>query len=226
MAAVLKKVPTPPRWTRRKEARPSELLRAALELFIERGFNATRLEDVANRAGVSKGTLYLYFSSKEELFKAVIRQGMVPFLVRAEHLIDDYRGSSRDLIRDIIKGWWQAIGATPLGGIPKLVISESGNFPELAKFYLQEVIHRGQRICARTLQRGMDSGEFRKMDINYALRIAIAPVVLLLIWEYSFQPHEHKALNVTRYLDTHLDILLQGISAKKSKTPLHKRTPS
>lgn len=217
MSALLKKTRPQPRWLRRKEARPSELLHAALDLFIERGFSATRLEDVASRAGVSKGTLYLYFVNKEELFKAVIRQGMVPFLERAEHLIDEYRGSSYDLIKDITRGWWEAIGATPLGGIPKLVVSESGNFPELARFYLKEVIHRGQRIWARALQRGMDSGEFRKMDVNYVLRIVIAPIVLLLIWQHSLQPYERKALNVTRYLDMHLDILLEGIRSRGKK---------
>ena len=217
MSALLKKSQLQPRWLRRKEARPSELLHAALSLFIERGFSATRLEDVASRAGVSKGTLYLYFVNKEELFKAVIRQGMVPFLQRAEHLIDNYRGSSRDLLKDITRGWWEAIGATPLGGIPKLVVSEAGNFPELARFYLKEVIHRGQRICARALQRGMDRGEFRKMNVNYALRITIAPIVLLLIWQYSLQPYERRRLNVQRYLDTHLDILLEGIRCRGRK---------
>ncbi|MGH8744471.1 MAG: TetR/AcrR family transcriptional regulator [Burkholderiales bacterium] len=217
MSALLKKSQLQPRWLRRKEARPSELLHAALSLFIERGFSATRLEDVASRAGVSKGTLYLYFVNKEELFKAVIRQGMVPFLERAEHLIDNYHGSSRDLIKDIIRGWWEAIGATSLGGIPKLVVSEAGNFPELARFYLKEVIHRGQRIFARALKRGMDRGEFRKMNVNYALRITIAPIVLLLIWQYSLQPYERRTVNVPRYLDTHLDILLEGIRCRGRK---------
>jgi AcrR family transcriptional regulator len=215
--AVSKKAADRPRWVRRKESRPSELLNAALDLFIERGFNATRLDDIAQRAGVSKGTLYLYFANKEELFKTVIRKGMVPYLQRAEQLIDEYRGSSRDLIKQIIRGWWDSIGATRLGGIPKLVVAESGNFPELAKFYLEEVIHRGQGIFARALQRGIDSGEFRKMDVNYALRIAIAPVVLLFIWKHSLQPYERKALNVERYLETHFDILFDGIRSTEKK---------
>lgn len=217
MLAVSKKAADRPRWVRRKESRPSELLDAALDLFIERGFNATRLNDVAQRAGVSKGTLYLYFANKEELFKSVIRKGMVPYLQRAEQLIDEYRGSSRDLIKQIIRGWWDSIGATRLGGIPKLVVAESGNFPELAKFYLEEVIHRGQGIFARALQRGIDSGEFRKMDVNYALRIVIAPVVLLLIWKHSLQPYERKALKVERYLETHLEILFDGIRSTEKK---------
>jgi AcrR family transcriptional regulator len=215
--AVSKKAADKPRWERRKESRPSELLDAALDLFIERGFNATRLDDVAQRAGVSKGTLYIYFTNKEELFKAVIRKGIVPYLQRAEQLLDQYRGSSRDLIKQIIKSWWDSIGATRLSGIPKLVVAESGNFPEIARFYLEEVIHRGHRICARALQRGIDSGEFRKMDVNYALRIVIAPVVLLLIWKHSLQPFERKALNVERYLKTHLEILFDGICNTEKK---------
>jgi AcrR family transcriptional regulator len=201
----------------RKESRPSELLDAALDLFIERGFNATRLDDVAQRAGVSKGTLNLYFANKEELFKSVIRKDKVPYLQRAEQLIDEYRGSSRDLIKQIIRGWWDSIGATRLGGIPKLVVAESGNFPELAKFYLEEVIHRGRGIFARALQGGIDSGEFRKMDVNYALRIVTAPVVLLLIWKHSLQPYERKALKVERYLEIHLEILFDGICNTEKK---------
>jgi len=215
--AISKKTADKPRWERRKESRPSELLDAALDLFIEHGFNATRLEDVAQRAGVSKGTLYIYFTNKEELFKAVIRKGMVPYLQRAEQLIDDYHGSSRDLIKLIIKGWWDSIGATRLSGISKLVVAESGNFPELARFYLEEVIHRGQGICARALQRGIDSGEFRKMDVNYALRIVIAPIVFLLIWKHSLLPYERKALDVERYLKTHLEILFDGICNTEKK---------
>ena len=95
-----------PRWERRKDARPGELAAAALELFIERGFAATRLDDVAKRAGVSKGTLYLYFDSKEDLFKAVIREGYVAPLAEAEQFLATFEGSSSDLIREIFRRWW------------------------------------------------------------------------------------------------------------------------
>ena len=120
---------TSPRWARRKEARPQELLAAALEQFVERGYAATRLEDVARRAGVSKGTLYLYFANKEELFKAVVRENIVPVIGEAEQAIDGYAGHSATLFREIMLGWWQRIGDTPLSGIGKLMIAESGNFP-------------------------------------------------------------------------------------------------
>ncbi|MBV6539814.1 TetR/AcrR family transcriptional regulator, partial [Ursidibacter maritimus] len=132
MQCVLK---NKPRWTRRKDARPQELLAAALVLFVERGYAATRLDDVATRAGVSKGTLYLYFASKEDLFRAVVRENLVPVLDEAEQAIDSYTGHSASLLREFILGWWQRIGDTPLSGLTKLMVAESGNFPEVAKFY-------------------------------------------------------------------------------------------
>src|SRR5262252_8704646 len=102
-----------PRWERRKDARPAELLAAALDLFVERGYAATRLDDVARRAGVSKGTVYLYFSSKEELFKAVVREGLVPLLERGEKMVAEHRGSIATLIDQLVRGWWEAVGHTP-----------------------------------------------------------------------------------------------------------------
>src|SRR3954469_7259386 len=113
-----------PRWERRKEARPQELLAAALDLFVERGFAATRLDDVAARAGVSKGTLYLYFANKEELFKAVVRESMLPALDEAEDLIKHHQGHSAALFEDIIMGWWERIGQSKVSGITKLIMAE------------------------------------------------------------------------------------------------------
>lgn len=207
------------RWTRRKEARPAELISAALDLFVERGFSATRLEDVATRAGVSKGTLYLYFSSKEELFKAVVRGGIVPAIERAEKRLEDHRGSAADLIRDLVKGWWVSVGSTRLGGIPKLMISESGNFPELAQFYYDEVISRGHRLIAAAVQRGIDSGEFLPVDVEYVMRLVIAPLWLLTVWRFSFDQCDNHKLDPVTYLDSHLDLILRGLGkAEVSET--------
>src|SRR6185295_498201 len=108
--------PFKPKWERRKDARPQELLAAALDLFVERGYAATRLEDVAAQAGVSKGTLYLYFTNKEELFKAVVRENMLPVLGEAEGIVGQYAGSSVELFREIMLGWWERIGNTKLSG--------------------------------------------------------------------------------------------------------------
>ena len=131
---------------RRKEALPAELTAAALDLFVEKGFAATRLDDVAVRAGVSKGTLYLYFDSKEALFKAVVEEGIVPFLASAEQQMAEYDGEMIDLLRSLFSDWWQKIGATRLAGVTKLVISESRNFPEVARYYHDNVLVRGSAL--------------------------------------------------------------------------------
>lgn len=199
------------RWTRRKEARPAELISAALDLFVERGFSATRLEDVAARAGVSKGTLYLYFPSKEDLFKAVVRGGIVPAIERAEKLLSEHQGNANALIRDMVKGWWVSVGSTRLGGIPKLMISESRNFPELTQFYYREVISRVHRLVAAAVQRGIDSGEFRPVDVEYVKRLVIAPLWLLTVWRFSFDYCESNKLDPVTYLDSHLDLILRGL---------------
>jgi AcrR family transcriptional regulator len=112
-----------PRWTRRKDARPDEILAAGLEVFVERGYAAARLDEVASRAGVSKGTLYLYFDNKEELFKAVVRTSILPMLATAEALIEHFPGPPEALLRELVAGWWRMAGGTRIAGIPKLVIS-------------------------------------------------------------------------------------------------------
>ena len=134
---------------RRKDERPSELVAAALDLFVERGFAATRLDDVAARAGVSKGTLYLYFESKEALFKAVIEEAIVPLLASAEDVIANDQGTSIDLLRRLLNGWWEQIGATRLAGVPKLIIAEARNFPAVAQYYHDAVIVRGRALLDR-----------------------------------------------------------------------------
>lgn len=205
------------RWTRRKEERPAELMAAALDLFVERGYAATRLDDVAARAGVSKGTLYLYFSSKEELFKAVIRSGIVPLIERGERLHEEHEGSAGELLRKIVFAWWQSVGSSKLGGIPKLMFSECRNFPEIGQFYFEEVISRSYRLIESVMETGMDRGEFRRMDPNYATRLVVAPIVLLLLWRYSFDFCESKCVEAEAYLEQHLDVFINGLVSRGAR---------
>ena len=202
-----------PRWERRKDARPGELAAAALELFIEKGFSATRLDDVAKRAGVSKGTLYLYFDSKEELFKSVIQEGIVSRIAEYEAYMRAYEGSSPDLMRDLINTWWDQIGGTKLGGITKLMMSESGNFPELAAFYHDEVITRAMGLFVYVVEGGIKAGEFRPMPMDYVPRICAAPVVMLMLWRHSFDVCGAKDIDPKAYLQTHTDMLIHSLRA-------------
>jgi len=209
--------PSHPR-QRRKQARPAELMAAALELFVEKGFAGTRLEDVAARAGVSKGTLYLYFGSKEALFKAVIQEGIVPILEEGAGLVDNFEGSTADLLRALIGEWWERIGNTHLAGVPKLMISEAGNFPELATYYNDAVIVPGRDLMRRTLQRGIASGEFRAVDVETAIDVILAPVLMMLIWRYSLGACCGNAHDPQTYLKTQFDLMLGGLVAPATRS--------
>jgi AcrR family transcriptional regulator len=204
-----------PRFERRKDARPGEILDAALDLFVEKGFAATRLEDVAQRAGVSKGTVYLYFDGKEDLFKAVIRSGMVRAIEEAERRVAAYPGSAADLLRELYTAWWQNIGGTKLAGIPKLMISEAQNFPELARFYYEEVIQRGSQLFARTIERGIERREFRPVNIDYAVRALVAPLIMRAILEHSFLPCAGpEDFDVPAYFEHTLRLVLDGLHTR------------
>lgn len=196
---------------RRKEARPAELLAAALELFVDKGFAATRLEAVANRAGVSKGTLYLYFESKEALFKAVIQEGIIPVIAENEAIAAQHTGTSFELLQRLLDNWWTKIGQTDYAGIPKLMVAEARNFPEIAQYYYENVISRGRRLVGAALHRGMASGEFRTMDVETTIDVVIAPILMLLIWRYSLACCQSDAGDPSHYLQIHLDLLRQGL---------------
>lgn len=203
-----------PRWERRKQDRPQELLAAALQLFVERGYAATRLEDVAAQAGVSKGTLYLYFENKEALFKSVVRTNMLPLLAEAESMIDAYTGSSADLLRELVLGWWVSATSSGLNGITKLMMAESGNFPELAQFYHDEVIVRSDAMVVRLLERGMQRGEFRTVDAEAMKKVIVAPIVMLMLWDQSFGPCTLTPLDPQAYLASLIDLCLYGLQAR------------
>src|SRR5437016_10656592 len=149
-----------PRWKRRKDARPGEIVAAALEVFGERGFAATKLADVARHAGVTKGTVYLYFESKEALFKAVVRETIVPVIAQGEALARSFTGSARELLERLVREYWRLVGETSLAGIPKLMMAEAATFPELTRFYYDEVVTRGHRLMAGVIERGIENGEF------------------------------------------------------------------
>jgi AcrR family transcriptional regulator len=200
------------RWRRRKTARPAEILAAALASFAERGFAATRLEDVAARAGVTKGTLYLYFDSKEELFKAVVRQELVPNLERAEATVAASPAPSLDQLERLVRSFARVIGS-PLGAIPKLVLTEAGNFPDLARFYRDEVVERGRALVRKVIERGVAAGELRPVDIENTVMCIVAPLLLAALWRYSFERHTGRDLDLDALCGAVLDLLRRGLAA-------------
>ncbi len=205
-----------PRWRRRKNARPEEILSAALEAFADRGFAATKLEDVARRAGVTKGTIYLYFDSKEALFKALIRETIVPVIAQGEALARTFVGTARDLFERLVREYWRLVGETSLVNIPKLMMAEARNFPELARFYYEEVVVRGHRLMAGVIERGIKAGEFRPVNVMVAAKLAMSPLMHAVIARKAFAACMPEGFDVASYLDTHIDLYLHGISAPSS----------
>jgi TetR/AcrR family transcriptional regulator len=199
---------------RRKEARPGELLAAALDLFVEKGFAATRVEEVAQRAGVSKGTLFLYFSSKEELFKAVVRENISGRFAEWGEEMNTFEGSSEELLRHCMTSWWERVGATKASGIPKLMMSEAGNFPELVRFFQQEVVQPGNDLIQRILQRGVERGELRAVDPVYGVYSILAPMIFLNMWKHGHGScgDARVDLDPQQYIASQLQTLLHGLS--------------
>ena len=204
--------PKKPRWQRRKDARPEEIVAAALEVFVERGFAATKLEDVARRAGVTKGTIYLYFANKEALFKAVVRETIVPVIAQGEAVAQAFTGSARELFEKLVREYWRLVGETALAGIPKLMMAEAATFPELTRFYYEEVVTRGHRLMAGVIERGIKNGEFRPVDVKVAAKLAMSPLMHAAIARRAFAACMPEGFDVKQYLDTHIDLYLHGIA--------------
>lgn len=201
------------RWRRRKTARPAEILEAALAAFAERGFAATRLEDVAERAGVTKGTLYLYFRNKEDLFKAVVRRELVPNIEMAEAMVAGSRAPNVVLLEQLV-GFFSRVMASPLSAIPKLVLTEASNFPDLARFYLEEVVDRGKALFRGVIERGVAAGEFRPVDAESAVVCVLAPLLLAALWRHSFERSSGHSLDIDALCRAQLDLLRCGLAAK------------
>ena len=219
---------TPPTATnrqRRKEARPQELLDAALDLFVEKGFAATRSEEVAVRAGVSKGTLYLYYPSKEELLKEVIRHNMVNQIAEGVTIVRDFVGSTSELLALVFTLWWERIGETRASGIMKLMMSEVRNFPEIAQFYVDEVVHPAERMVSQLVQRGIDRGEFRAVDVPEVVHALMAPMLFLVMHKHSIGAcGVGHSIEPKAFIATHIDLVLHGLVAPR-KAAVPKASP-
>ncbi|WP_084452114.1 TetR/AcrR family transcriptional regulator [Roseateles chitosanitabidus] len=207
---------------RRKEARPQELLEAALALFVEKGFAATRSEEVAARAGVSKGTLYLYYPSKEELFKAVVREAIGAKIAEGVEEFGKHQGSMAELLTWMLWSWWERMGLTPAGGIHKIMLSEARNFPELARFYQEEVIEPSCGLLSEVVKRGIASGEFREVDPEATVMVLIGPVLHLVLHQHSIGAagidHAHKP-PPEKVLQLQLELMFEGLLNRPREAP-------
>jgi AcrR family transcriptional regulator len=202
---------TSPRWQRRPDARPEEILDAAQTVFGECGFARTKLDDVARLAGVSKGTVYLYFDSKESLFREMVRTKMVAVLAEFEELVRTHQGTSRELLIELITRLYYGLRKERMARISRLVQAELESFPELAQFYFDEVILRARRIVADVLERGIASGEFRASARAFAARGLPSLLVHTVQVQCFFHGLDPAALTDEQALQGLIDLYLHGV---------------
>jgi AcrR family transcriptional regulator len=207
-----------PRWRRRSEARPAEILDAAIDLFVEKGFSATRMEEIARRAGVTKGTVYLYYQSKEDVFRALVHDSVIPRIEEGERLVAEHTGSATELMRTLLTRWWERYGSERMGCMGKLLMAEASNFPELTRHYVETVIVRTRRLFEEVLERGIRSGEFRQVPTADTARLAIAPMAHAITYLRSMAAFDPDPIEIRSYLNLHIDIFLRGIAAQGSET--------
>jgi AcrR family transcriptional regulator len=174
--------PAEPRWRRLPEERPEQILTAALVEFGERGLAGARLEDIAKRAGLSKGTIYLYFPNKEALFREMVRHTVVSKLEESERIFETMSASVTETLIAFMRRYWTFIRSSQFAPLFRLIHAEIHNFPDLARFYAEEVVMRGHRLIAGIISRGIESGEFRAVDPFVAARMLTAPFVMHGLW--------------------------------------------
>jgi len=206
---------------RRKDARPAELLEAALTLFVEKGFSATRSEEVAKAAGVSKGTLYLYFPSKEELLKAVIQHFLGTEIQAGVQEAAAADGPTAQVMEHLLVTWWRRVYEGPASGVFKLVITEIRNFPEIGEFWVEQVVGPGEALVSRLLQRGIERGEFKSVDVAFATHSMLMPMVLLCVHKHSFAAcgiAKELELDPVAFMHAHFRLIFTGLEARSTES--------
>ncbi len=213
-----------PRWSRRKSARPDEILAAALACFVEKGFGGTRLDEVAERAGIAKGTLYRYFASKDALFKAVVRNQLGSLIGEAEFALNDDRRASALLeafLRDL-----EMKMATAAGALPRVVLAEAASFPELAHFYAEEIIERGVGVLQQLIERGIRAGEFVPVEPRATAFCIVSPLILDALFRTGLSPHIDRGARFTALSQTQMALVTLGLHPRASSKTWSRRLPT
>jgi AcrR family transcriptional regulator len=204
--------PCSPRWKRRPESRPDELLDAAIEVFGEQGFAKTRLEEVGRRAGVTKGTVYLYFDSKEALFRAMVRDRIGRNVEFAEQFVREFQGTARELLVAFIRRYWGVMMQPETARLARVVHAELGNFPELARFYMQEVVLRTRKLIMQIIDRGVASGEFRQVEPVFTARALQILCVHMAQFQHWFRQYDDRPMPDEAVVNHLVDLYIRGLA--------------
>jgi AcrR family transcriptional regulator len=206
-----------PKFQRRSEERPREICAAALEVFAEKGFAAARLDEIARRAGVSKGTLYLYFKDKEDLFTAVIRDTVAPNIAAIRSTVEAVDLPFAEVIRTLLPRFAEITARVPVGAVAKMVIGESRNFPELAKVYYDLVVSQAIALLSGLIERAQAKGEVRAGDARLHAMTLMGPMLMGLLWRETLQPAGATPIDVGALARQHADTVLVGLLTDKAR---------
>ena len=200
-----------PRWQRRAEDRPQEICAAALEVFAAKGFAAAKLDDIARRAGVSKGTLYLYFKDKEELFRAVVRAAVVPNLEAMTAALAESDRPFATTVRMLLARFAETAKRLPIGAVAKMVIGESRNFPELAKAWYDEVVSKAVGALSGLIERAQVKGEVQAGDPRLYVISLMGPMLMGMLWRETLEPVGGTPLDLAALAKQHSETILAGL---------------
>lgn len=203
-----------PKFKRRKADRPDEIVAAALEVFAEKGFAAARLEDIAKRAGVSKGAIYLYFATKEDIFRAVVEQGVAPNLSAVQNILANASADFPVLLRGLVKVLAGVVATTPVGGIVKMVIGESRNFPELAQAWHDQLVRPALAAMTQAIAAAQARGELRPGDPRLHAISLISPLLVGVVWRETFLPVGAEPIDIPALAEQHVELWLRGMLTK------------
>lgn len=207
----------PPQRRRRKEARPAEIIDAGLAAFAENGFAATKLEDVARRAGIVKGTIYRYFDSKEALFEAALKARLTPLIGEIEQLVATFPGSSAELLRLVMRAAYGRMFQPDAQALMRIIISEGRRFPAITEFYHRETVSKGRRMISAIVARGVARGEFRAGAAADLPIVVMAPAIMAAVWRMTFEPFD--PLDLDKFASAHADLALNGILTRDAGAP-------
>ena len=206
-----------PKFRRRKADRPGEIVSAALEVFAEKGFAAAKLDEIARRAGVSKGAVYLYFETKEDIFRAVVAQAISPNIATVKAMAAAHPGPLADLLRGVVGVVAGVVETTPIGGVLKMVVAEAGNFPQIAKVWHDELVSQALGAMSAAIAAGQARGEVKPGDPRaYALSL-ISPMVVAVLWRETFVPVGAAPFDIPSVMTQHIETLLGGMLTEEAR---------
>jgi AcrR family transcriptional regulator len=207
-----------PKFRRRKADRPAEIVAAALAVFAEKGFAAAKLDEIAARAGVSKGAVYLYFETKEDIFRAVVDQAIAPNVEAVKAMASAHPGPLADLLRGVAAHLGHVIETTPMGGVLKMVVGEARNFPEIARVWHDDLVAHALGAMTGAIRAAQVRGEVKPGDPRtYALQL-VSPVLMAVLWRETFVPVGAEPFDMPAVLGQHVETLLTGMLQEEART--------